>query len=250
VQIARLGEIAKVVSGDQGQMQLKRSANQFSSALVFEPQSCLLTRRTLLRVGLTTSIVAVGLSSSGAVRAQELTLDSIVNDPEAPVAGNPKGDVVIVAFLDYNCQYCKKSAPDLDGVVKADGNVRLIYKDCPILTEASVYGARMALAAKYQGAYNLVHAALMHVPGKRNPQTYMDEAIVTSGADIPLLKADLESHGPDIDALIKRNVAQARALGFEGVPNFLIGPFKANGFVDYEGFKSAIAQARALTGKY
>ena len=65
----------------------------------------------------------------------------------------------------------------------------------------------------------------------------------------PLLKADLELHGPDIDALIKRNVAQARALGFEGVPNFLIGPFKANGFVDYEGFKSAIAQARALTAK-
>jgi protein-disulfide isomerase len=203
----------------------------------------------LLRVGLTTGVAAVCLFRVGAVRAQELTFDSIVNDPEAPVAGNPKGDVVIVAFLDYNCQYCKKSAPDLDGVVKTDGDVRLVYKDCPILTEASVYGARMALAAKYQGGYDLVHAALMHVPGKRNPQNDMEEAIATSGVDLRRLRADLETHGSEIDALIKRNVAQAQALGFEGVPNFLIGPFKANGFVDYEGFKSAIAQARALAHK-
>ena len=185
----------------------------------------------------------------GAARAQEMTLESIVNDPDAPVAGNPKGDVTIVAFLDYNCQYCKKSAPALDGIVKTDGGVRLVYKDCPVLTEASIYGARMALAAKYQGAYRQVHNALMQVPGKRNPQSYMDDAIASSGVDVARLKSDLEAHGAKIDAIIKRNVAQAQALGFEGVPNFLIGPFKANGALDYETFKSAVAQARALARK-
>ena len=49
------------------------------------------------------------------------------------------GDVEIVAFMDYNCPFCKKSSPDLERFVDDDGKVRLIYKDWPILTDASVY---------------------------------------------------------------------------------------------------------------
>lgn len=205
-----------------------------------------LQRRVFLRTAATAALCCLGAGWSKKSAAQIMTLDSIVNDPEAPTGGNPKGDVTIVAFLDYNCQYCKKSAPELDRAVTADGNIRLVYKDCPVLTEASVYGARMALASKYQGAYDRVHSALMRVSGKRNPQSFMDEAIQTSGVDMPRLKEDLEKHGEDIDTLIRRNIAQARALGFEGVPNFLIGPLKASGYLDFEAFRSAVQQARGL----
>ena len=66
--------------------------------------------------------------------AQDISVDAILNDPQAPVGGNPKGDVTIVAFLDYNCPFCKKSAPDLEKLVKTDGKIRLVYKDWPILT--------------------------------------------------------------------------------------------------------------------
>jgi protein-disulfide isomerase len=199
-----------------------------------------LTRRSIL-AALATGPALV----SGVAHAQRMTLDTITNDPEAPVAGNPAGDVTIVAFLDYNCPYCKKSVPELERVLATDSGVKLVYKDTPVLTEASVFGARMALAAKYQGAYLKVHNALMRVPGRRNPQPMMEDAIASSGVDIARLKADLEKHGAEIDALIKRNVAQADALGFEGVPDFIIGSFKANGYLDYDTFKSAIAQARA-----
>ncbi len=205
----------------------------------------MIDRRFLLNAGLLAAAVATSsLGGAGGARAQAMTLDSIVDDPDAPVAGNPKGDVAIVAFLDYNCQYCKKAAPDLERIVRDDGAIKLVYKDCPVLTEASVYGARMALAAKHQGAYERVHAALMRVPGKRNPQSSMDEAIASSGVDMARLKADLDAHAAEIDALIRRNVAQAQALGFEGVPDFVIGHFMVNGGLDYEGFKSAVAQTR------
>jgi protein-disulfide isomerase len=43
-----------------------------------------------------------------------------------------ESDITIVAFLDYNCPFCKKSAPDLDRIVKEDGNVRPVHKDWPI----------------------------------------------------------------------------------------------------------------------
>src|SRR5688572_18119349 len=35
--------------------------------------------------------------------------DEIYNDPDSPVAGNPNGDITIVAFMDYNCGYCRSN---------------------------------------------------------------------------------------------------------------------------------------------
>lgn len=173
-----------------------------------------------------------------------LSKEQLVNDPDAPVGGNPQGDVAIVAFLDYNCPFCKKSAPDLERVVKEDGNIRLVYKDWPILTEASSYGAQLALAAKYQGKYEAAHHALMSIFGMRISRDMMLEAVRSAGVDEERLKDDLTQHAADIEALLKRNMAQADALGLQGTPTYLIGPFKTS-TLDYAGFKQAVANARA-----
>lgn len=175
--------------------------------------------------------------------AQDVDVKTILHDPEAPEAGNPKGDVTIVAFSDYNCPFCKKSEPDLNRIVKEDGKVRLVYKDWPILSEASVYGAQLALAAKHQGKYDLVHHALMSIPGKKISKPKMLAAVKASGVDMARLNADLKTHSARIAALLKRNMDQADALGLQGTPTFLIGPFRTMA-LDYGGFKEALAEAR------
>ena len=200
--------------------------------------------RSLLAAVLAALSVAVVMPAAPA-RAQDISVDAILNDPQAPVAGNPKGDVTIVAFLDYNCPFCKKSAPDLEKFVKADGRIRLVYKDWPILTPASIHGAQLALAAKHQGKYEQVHHALMGIPGKRVSKEAMTEAVQKSGIDLERLNADLKQHGTEIQALIQRNIDQADALGLTGTPVYLIGPFKASGALDYEQFRQAVSQARA-----
>lgn len=175
--------------------------------------------------------------------AEGVDVNGILHDPDAPATGNSKGDVTIVAFLDYNCPFCKKSAPDLDRIVKEDGKVRLVYKDWPILTEASIYGAQLALAAKYQGKYDLVHHALMAIPGRKIEKDKMLEAVKASGVDMPRLQADLQAHASDITALLQRNLSQADLLGLQGTPAYLIGPFRTS-TLDYAGFKEALAEAR------
>lgn len=175
--------------------------------------------------------------------AQNADVKAILHDPEAPEAGNPKGDVTIVAFTDYNCPFCKKSEPDLNRIIKEDGKVRLVYKDWPILSEASVYGAQLALAAKYQGKYDLVHHALMAIPGKKIPKPKMLEAVKASGIDMTRLNADLKARSASISTLLQRNMDQATALGLEGTPTYLIGPFRTMA-LDYAGFKEALAEAR------
>ena len=77
------------------------------------------------------------------------TLD-FEHDPNAPVIGNPAGDVTIVEFFDYNCPYCKRATDVVERLLKDDGNIRLVYREWPILSEGSVFAARAALAARKQ----------------------------------------------------------------------------------------------------
>ena len=80
-------------------------------------------------------------------RALVALRSDIYENPESPVAGNPKGDVTIVEFFDYQCGYCKSVADRVLKTVKDDGNVRLVFKEFPILGAQSVFAAKAALAA-------------------------------------------------------------------------------------------------------
>ncbi|TCT07671.1 DsbA family protein [Aquabacter spiritensis] len=194
---------------------------------------------------LASGVAASGLATLGPAPAgaQSVDVEAILRDPAAPTGGNPKGDLTVVAFLDYNCPFCKKAAPDLARAVREDGKVRLVYKDWPILTEASVFGAQLAIAANYQGAYEKVHRALMAVPGRGVGKAQMLKAVQASGVDLARLDADLKAHADDISALLRRNLAQADSLGLQGTPTYLVGPFRTS-TLDYATFKEAFAEAR------
>ena len=209
------------------------------------------TRLSVSASRLILSMVLVASLGMSATRAQDAdtSANSILNDPAAPVAGNPKGDLTIVTFFDYNCPFCKKAEPALEKVVAEDGHIRLVYKDWPILTKASVYGAQLALAAKYQGKYDAVHAALMSIPGAKIPEDQMLAAIRKSGVDMNRLDADLKAHADEITALLRRNLTQADALELQGTPAYLVGHFKVTSALTYEGFKRAVSDARAQAKK-
>ena len=50
-------------------------------------------------------------------------------------------------------------------MIAADGNVRVVIKEFPILGDDSLFAARAALAAGKQGKYAEMHAALMTFKG-------------------------------------------------------------------------------------
>lgn len=210
-----------------------------------------LTRRTmtqLLAVTAAQYLVAPSHADDGPTEA-DVSREAILHDPAAPTAGNPKGDLTIVVFFDYNCPYCKQSEPDLERLVKTDGNILLVYKDWPILTPDSIKGAQWALAAKYQGRYNDAHFAMMGIPGPRIPAERMREAIAKSGVDMDRLDADLQTHGDEITRLLRRNLAQADSLGLQGTPAYIVGEYRVTSALNYEGFKHVAADARARAAK-
>ena len=192
-------------------------------------------------------LAVAGVRSSAAAGA--IDIEAILNDPATPVAGDPAGDVTIVAFMDYSCPFCKKSSPDLERFVDDDGKVRLVYKDWPILSDASVTGARLALAANYQGKYRQAHVAMMSVRGEKLDEASLRAAVKAADLDMALLDADLKAHDADISALLKRDMSEAESLGLEVPPVFLIGPFKVAKAIDYDEFRATVADFRARIAK-
>jgi protein-disulfide isomerase len=202
-----------------------------------------LSRSTFLRlIGGAAALVFSRSFSLGA--ENDVTHAMIFTDPETPTGGNPEGDLTVVDFFDYNCPFCKDSAIHLERLVKTDGKIRLIYKDWPILAETSIIGARLALGAKYQDKYLAAHHALMEVPGYGVSREQMIEAVSKSGVDMNRLDADLKANTAAITSLLKRNLRIAEAVGLQGTPGFLIGPYKVNEALTYEGFAHAVADAR------
>ena len=93
-------------------------------------------------------------------------LDALESNPGSPVIANPQGFVTIVAFFDYTCPYCKAAEPRLMRLVDGDKRIKLVTKEFPILTKASLMASRMALAAaRCKGKYRAFHIALMRRDG-------------------------------------------------------------------------------------
>jgi protein-disulfide isomerase len=67
------------------------------------------TQRALLACFCAVIVACVGLSviARSAPPDDILSRDSVLRDPEIPSLGNPKGDLTVVEFFDYQCPFCR-----------------------------------------------------------------------------------------------------------------------------------------------
>jgi protein-disulfide isomerase len=158
---------------------------------------------------------------------------------ETPSGGNPKGTKTIVEFFDYNCGYCKKAVEDVVNVVKDDPDVKVYFKDMPILAPSSQDAARWAMAAGKQGKYYEFHVALMKSPLPRDVTTYKKIAEELK-LDVAKLQKDAETDTGIRDA-IEKNLDVARNLSITGTPAFIINDTFYGGYVGLDVMKRAVA---------
>jgi protein-disulfide isomerase len=166
---------------------------------------------------------------------------ALLSDPDSPIAGNPNGDVTIVEFSDYQCPYCKRTHPVVKSVLASDSKVKLVFKDLPILGEASRIAALAALASRAQNKHLAFDDALMEFNGKLDRDKIMQIA-GSVGIDVAQLQKDMED--PKLKEIIDHNLALASALGVRGTPAFVIGDQFVPGAIDADTLKQLIAAAR------
>lgn len=167
----------------------------------------------------------------------------LLNDPDTPVGGNPKGDVTIVEFFDYRCPYCKRVIPMLREVLETDRNVRLVFKEFPILGPESVAASKAALAAWRldRKKYEALHWALMKSTGAL-PESRVLKIAADVGFDARALKKAMAD--PEIEKLIHKNYVLADALQINGTPAFIIGDDVIRGATDLASLRRLVAKAR------
>lgn len=167
--------------------------------------------------------------------------EEVFRDPESPVGGNPEGDVTIVEFFDYNCPYCRRVGPVMLQAEAADSNLRIVYKEFPILGSNSRFAAKAGLAAHKQEKYVAFHKALMQIDGTANESKILEVARAV-GLDNDQLRKDMEH--PAVQAAIDRNSELARALRITGTPGFVIGDQILRGASNLATIQKLIDRAR------
>ena len=135
------------------------------------------------------------------------------------VLGNPKGDIVVVEFFDYNCPHCKRTWGAMEARLKAEPRLKLILKIMPYITKDSARVGALAVAARSQNKFAVFHAALMSSQG----QTTEENAVRLAGR----LGLDVEKLKKDADKAAARDVVTradelSKTLNLQGSPFFFI----------------------------
>lgn len=147
--------------------------------------------------------------------------DLLFHQAADPVAGNANGKITLVEFFDYQCPHCVKMTPIVDDLIKANPDLRVVFKEFPIRGPASDFAAKAALAAKNQGKYFEFHKALMQ-DVQQEPLTEDSVLKVAKlvGLSMDQLKADMKSDA--IAQQIKNDYKLAQDLQLIGTPAFFI----------------------------
>ena len=184
---------------------------------------------------------AAAMADQDMIAAQ---MDALTNDGFSWVGGNPDGDITVVEFMDYRCGYCKKAYPEVENLLSADGNIRFIVKEFPILGEQSILGSQFAIAAHIvagDDAYKAVHDTLMSYNGEITAESLsrLADSLDLDGAAI-LAKLD----DPEVVRRISENRALGKALDISGTPTFVVQNQMVRGYVPAEQLQKMVDQLR------
>lgn len=137
------------------------------------------------------------------------------------VAGNPKGNVTIVEFFDYQCIHCKKMSPVMAELIKKDSGLRVIYKEFPIFGKSSEYASKAALAAGMQGKYMQMHEALFKIE-KHLDEKLVNDAAQSVGLNMSRFKKDMDSK--EVADILDSNRKLAEKMRLMGTPALVVAP--------------------------
>jgi protein-disulfide isomerase len=170
---------------------------------------------------------------------------AIFSSPRQVTLGNPQGDVTVVEFFDYNCSYCKRAMNDMLELIKADGKLRFVLKEFPVLGDGSVQAAQVAAAVRMQDKtgkkYLEFHQKLLGGRGQADKARAL-AAAKEVGLDVAKIEKDMASD--EVKATIEESFKLAEALGLNGTPSYVVGKDVVIGAVGLNTLKEKVNAAR------
>lgn len=152
--------------------------------------------------------------------------DALLNDKATPSFGPGDAKVAFIEFFDYQCSVCARQAPVIESLMKANPQVRYMFKEWPIFAqrwEPSLIAAKTGLQLwqeKGSGAYLAYHNALYasgHDEGKLT-QADITRAVGKAG--------ELKGTNDSMLEVLSRTDTLAQSLGLRGTPAMIVMPTK------------------------
>ncbi|WP_309665464.1 DsbA family protein [Tabrizicola sp.] len=171
--------------------------------------------------------------------------DAIFKSPGDWVGGNPDGDVTVVEFMDYRCGYCRKAHEEVNALVKADGNIRYVIKEFPILGDGSMVSSKFAIAVRMlhgDDAYKAAHNALVALRGDPTAETLTRLAADLGHDPAPILE---KMATEEVKAVILANYRLAETMDITGTPTFVIDGTMLRGYAPLDDMQKIVASERA-----
>jgi protein-disulfide isomerase len=171
--------------------------------------------------------------------------ETLFNSPRQVTLGNLQGDVTLVEFFDYNCGYCKRALNDMLDLLKSDHNLRIVLKEFPVLGQASVEAAQVAVAVRMQDKagkkYLDFHQKLL---GSRGHADKMRALAVAKEVGLDMARLEKDLGGDEPKATIEESLRMAETLGLNGTPSYVIGGDVVVGAVGLAALKDKVETAR------
>jgi protein-disulfide isomerase len=168
---------------------------------------------------------------------------ALETSPLGPVLGNPDGDVTLVEFFDYNCSYCRHALGDLNDLIAADPNLRVVLREFPVLGEGSMKAAAVSIAVHEVAPerYEEFHNALL------SNQGHADEAVALQTVDslkIPRAAVEAAMRSDSVRKSVEESYRLGQALKLDGTPSYIVGDAVEEGAVGVAALKQRINEAR------
>lgn len=183
--------------------------------------------------------------AAGDVGRLAASSQAVFDDGFSFVGGNPEGDVTVVAFLDYQCGYCRRAHPDVAELVASDGGVRLIVKEFPILGPASEQAARAAISTLISAgpeAYAALNDRLLRLEGQLT-DARIDATLAEVGVDPAAVRAGMDD--PEVTRRIEATRTLAQTLEIQGTPSFVFEDRMLRGYAPLAAMQALLAEVRA-----
>jgi protein-disulfide isomerase len=224
-------------------------AGQFSPEQTTEIQAIikdyLIKNPEVLRDAIT-ALDAKEKAAEAETRAKALARLSgeIAGGPDGFAVGNPDGKITLVEFFDYNCGYCRRSIPDVARLMKDNPDLKVVLRDFPILSPASVDAAIIAGAAHRQLSADKFwdfHKSLLGSHGLVGKEQAMASA---KALGVDMAKLEKDAADPKVRAAIQHTDSMAKDLNLNGTPTFVIGGDVEVGAVGYDQLQADITNIR------
>ncbi|MDM9619655.1 disulfide bond formation protein DsbA [Rhizobium sp. AC44/96] len=158
--------------------------------------------------------------------------------------GNPKGDVTIVEFFDYNCGYCRHALADMQSMLEKDKNVRFVLKEFPILGPESVAAHKVSDAFRKLAPekYSQFHIALLGSDGRADEASAIEVA-QSLGVSEKQIRAEMAKSSSEKS--VQETYQLAQSLGITGTPSYVIGNELVQGAVGFDDLEAKVKNMRS-----